>query len=121
MTKIVISNKLAESSITINGVTVVIDTGLAKEAIYDPIRKITTLDSDFISKAQAVQRRGRAGRTCEGMCFRVYSEEDFNDMDDDKLAEINRTNSETVLLKILGQGVVVEDFELIDKMDPANI
>jgi len=51
MTKIVISNKLAESSITINGVTVVIDTGLAKEAIYDPIRKITTLDSDFISKA----------------------------------------------------------------------
>jgi len=55
------------------------------------------------------------------MCFRVYSEEDFNDMDDDKLAEINRTNSETVLLKILGQGVVVEDFELIDKMDPANI
>ena len=73
-----ISTKIAESSLTINGVTVVIDTGLAKEAIYDPIKKITTLDSDYISKAQAVQRRGRAGRTSEGICYRIYSEEDFN-------------------------------------------
>lgn len=51
MTKIVLSTKIAESSVTINGVTVVIDTGLAKEASYDPVRKITTIDTELISKA----------------------------------------------------------------------
>jgi ATP-dependent helicase HrpB len=53
MTKIILATKIAESSITIDGVTVVIDTGLAKEASYDPVRQITSIDTEFISKAQA--------------------------------------------------------------------
>ena len=116
-TKIIIANKIAESSITINGVTVVIDTGLAKEASYDPIRKITSIETESISKAQATQRRGRAGRTSPGICYRIFSEEEFNRMDPDKEPEIKRTNLDTVILKILGLGIHVQDFSLIEKLD----
>lgn len=103
--KIIVANKIAESSITIDGVTVVIDSGLAKEASFDPIRKITTIDTEKISRAQATQRRGRAGRTSHGICYRVYSEEDFDNMDAHKSPEILNTNLDTVILKILGLGI----------------
>jgi HrpA-like RNA helicase len=121
MTKIVLATKIAESSVTINGVTVVIDTGLAKEASYDPVRKITTIDTELISKAQAVQRRGRAGRTSEGICYRAYSEDEYNSMEAGKLPEIKKTNSDMILLKILGLGANIEEFELIDKLDPVVV
>ena len=104
-TKIILANKIAESSITIDGVTVVIDTGLAKEATYDPVRKITTIETEFISRAQAIQRRGRAGRTAVGICYRIYSEEDFLNLPPDKEPEIKKTNLDTVILKIMSLGI----------------
>jgi HrpA-like RNA helicase len=104
-TKIIASTKIAESSVTIDKVSVVIDTGLAREATYDPVRRITSIETDFISQSQAMQRRGRAGRTSTGICYRLYSEEEFNQFDADKAPEIQKTNAEQVILKILGLGI----------------
>src|ERR1700722_13199038 len=74
--KIVVSTNVAETSLTIDGVTLVIDSGLAKIAKYDPHRGINTLITEKISRASADQRAGRAGRTAPGRCVRLWSERD---------------------------------------------
>lgn len=87
-----------------------IDSGFVKQSSYDSTKRMTTLEQILISKAQAMQRRGRAGRTSPGICFRLYSEEEFERMRDDREPDILRTNSETVIMKILGLGIKVEEF-----------
>ncbi|HTD16064.1 MAG TPA: helicase-related protein, partial [Chthoniobacterales bacterium] len=74
--KVVVSTNVAETSLTIDGVTLVIDSGLAKIAKYDPHRGINTLIPEKISRASADQRAGRAGRTAPGRCIRLWSERD---------------------------------------------
>ena len=78
---------------------------------------MTILKTVLISKAQAKQRRGRAGRTSNGICFRLYSEDDFAAMKEDKLPDIMRTPSETSILRILGLGIKIEKFNMLDKLD----
>ncbi|KAK9867126.1 hypothetical protein WJX84_000721, partial [Apatococcus fuscideae] len=73
MKKVVIATNVAESSITIDDVTVVIDAGRAKESRYDAGRSMARLQEDWISQASARQRRGRAGRVQPGVCFRLFS------------------------------------------------
>lgn len=94
-----------------------IDSGYTKEVNYDPIKKITTIDSEHISKDQAIQRKGRAGRTSEGICYRIFSEEDFHAMIPRNKPEIMKTNTDLVLLKILGLGSRLDEFDLIDNLD----
>lgn len=72
--KIVLSTNIAETSLTINDVSFVIDTGRAKEKSYDPHLKTSTLQSTWISAASAKQRKGRAGRTKRGVCFYLFSQ-----------------------------------------------
>ena len=71
--KIIVSTNLAETSLTIEGIKIVIDTGLAKKHRYDPYRKINVLLSEPISKSSAEQRAGRAGRLSSGICLRLWS------------------------------------------------
>ena len=76
--KVVIATNIAETSITIDGIVYVIDPGFSKQNVYDPRTRISSLLVTPISKASARQRAGRAGRTREGKCFRLYTEETFN-------------------------------------------
>ena len=78
--KVVFSTDVAETSITIDGVRHVVDSGLSKESVYDPRRNVTVLETRAISKSSAEQRKGRAGRTAPGTCYRLYSQDDEDSM-----------------------------------------
>jgi ATP-dependent helicase HrpB len=88
--KIIFSTNVAESSVTVEGVTAVIDSGLARIAAHSPWTGIPTLEVKRISKASAKQRAGRAGRTAPGQVLRLYSEMDFSQRPEHDLPEILR-------------------------------
>lgn len=83
-TKIIFSTRIAETSITINGVKVVIDPGIDREMVFDQASRISSMQIKTISESSAKQRAGRAGRTNTGFCFRLYSEEDKRKMRSNK-------------------------------------
>ncbi len=72
--RIVLATNIAETSLTIEGVRVVVDSGLVRRARFDPARGLSRLETERISRASAEQRRGRAGRTAPGVCYRAWSE-----------------------------------------------
>ena len=98
--KVVLSTNVAETSITIDDVVFVIDCGKMKEKTYDPYSKMSSLASGWISKANAKQRAGRAGRSRPGVCFRLYSQKMFEQMDEYQTPELLRTPLEEVCLQI---------------------
>jgi len=96
--KIVLSTNIAETSLTIEDVSFVVDTGRAKEKDYDPHLKTSTLQSTWISKASAKQRKGRAGRTKAGVCFHLFSRRRHESMRDFVESELLRTPLEEMCL-----------------------
>lgn len=102
--RIIVSTNVAETSLTIDGVRSVVDTGLARVSQYDPIRGVDTLMVQKISRAAAEQRAGRAGRTGPGRCIRLWSEADHGRRAGFELPEVQKADmSETVLqLKLRG-------------------
>jgi ATP-dependent helicase HrpB len=120
--KIVVSTNVAETSLTIDGVTLVIDSGLAKIARYDPHRGINTLITEKISRASADQRAGRAGRTAPGRCIRLWSERDQLGRRTQDLPEIKRLDLAEVLLNLKAAGVTdLERFGWIETPDPNSL
>src|SRR6185369_2809607 len=77
--KIVIATNIAETSLTIPGIRYVIDSGLARISRYNPRTRIKRLPVEPVSQSSAHQRKGRSGRVQDGVCIRLYSEEDFNE------------------------------------------
>ncbi|MFT7558485.1 MAG: ATP-dependent helicase HrpB [Flavobacteriales bacterium] len=104
--KLVLSTDLAETSLTIAGVTVVVDSGLAREPSFDVKTAMTRLDTVRISKASSVQRAGRAGRLQAGSCFRLWSESQQNQLIAHGAAEISHADLCPLLLQLLQWGVV---------------
>jgi len=120
--KIVVSTNVAETSLTIDGVTLVIDSGLAKIAKYDPHRGINTLITEKISRASADQRAGRAGRTAPGRCLRLWSERDQLGRRPQDLPEVKRLDLAEVLLTLKAAGVTdLEGFGWIERPDPNSL
>ena len=120
--KIVVSTNVAETSLTIDGVTLVIDSGLAKIAKYDPHRGINTLITEKISRASADQRAGRAGRTAPGRCVRLWSERDQLGRRAQDLPEVKRLDLAEVLLNLKAAGVTdLERFRWIETPDPNSL
>ncbi|KAI8375433.1 P-loop containing nucleoside triphosphate hydrolase protein [Blakeslea trispora] len=98
--KCIISSNIAETSITIDGIRFIIDSGKVKEMNHDPSSKVSRLSEFWVSKASAKQRTGRAGRTGPGECFRFYSENEFNHLHDFAIPEIQREALDPLLLQI---------------------
>ncbi|KAL9658444.1 hypothetical protein ABK040_005988 [Willaertia magna] len=120
--KIIFSTNIAETSVTIDGVTTVIDTGRAKERVYNQNRNISILKVNFISQSSAIQRKGRAGRTAPGEVFRLYEENDFQQMDLSQPPEILRVHLGVVILQLLRSGVKdVLNYDLIEKPSKENM
>ena len=114
--KIILATNIAETSITINGISYVIDSGFCKQMCYDPRTGLETLAITPISKANAKQRAGRAGRVRPGKCFRLYTSSSYeNELEDDNVPEIQRNNliSMILLMKSLGINNLL-DFDFMD-------
>jgi ATP-dependent helicase HrpB len=103
--KVIVSTNVAETSLTIDGVTLVVDSGLARVARYDPNRGINTLLIEKISAASAAQRAGRAGRTAPGLCVRLWTERDHARRPLRELSEIKRLDLAETLLSLKAAGV----------------
>ena len=115
-TKIIVSTNIAETSVTINGISAVIDSGLSKLNHYDPKTYTSSLIESPISKASANQRKGRAGRTMEGACYRLYSRKDFGNRQEFTTEEIYRTDLSEVVLRMADLGI--RSFEHFDFISP---
>lgn len=108
--KVVIATNIAETSITVDGVVHVIDSGKVKETRYDALNGMSCLVETWVSKASAKQRRGRAGRTRPGHCWRLYSEPRFGRMLEHQIPEILRVPLEQLYLRILVMTPKVESY-----------
>ncbi|KAF9887469.1 hypothetical protein FE257_010186 [Aspergillus nanangensis] len=103
--KVIVSTNIAEASVTINGIVYVIDCGFAKLRAYNPSTGIETLTAVPISKAAAVQRAGRAGRTKPGKCFRLYTQDVFDQLPDATVPEIQRSNLAPMIMQLKALGI----------------
>ncbi|KAK0066031.1 ATP-dependent RNA helicase DEAH12 chloroplastic [Biomphalaria pfeifferi] len=112
--KIVFATNCAETAITIHGIKFVIDTGLAKELKYDPERGISLLSICTISKSSADQRKGRAGRTQSGKCFRLYSQQTYDSMESMSRPEIFKINLGQAALKMAAENIDFFSFEFVE-------
>ena len=115
--KIVVATNIAESSITIDGIVYVVDPGFTKQKVFNPRGKMESLLINIISKENADQRAGRAGRTKPGKCFRLYTEESYQkELKKSSIPEILRSNITSVVLNLLKLGI--NDLVHFDFIDP---
>jgi ATP-dependent helicase HrpA len=114
--KIIVATNIAETSITIPGIKYVIDTGLARISRYNPRSRATSLPVVPISRSSADQRKGRCGRVENGICIRLYSEQDFLSRTFFTPPEILRANLAEVILRMIALKLGnIEDFPFIDR------
>jgi ATP-dependent helicase HrpB len=114
--KVVVATNVAETSLTIDGIRSVIDSGLARIPRYDPYRGINTLLVEKISRASADQRAGRAGRTAPGLCRRLWSREEHTHRPQQELPEVKRLDLAEVVLTLKASGV--EDLRAFRWLEP---
>lgn len=114
--KLVLATNIAETSLTIDNIVYVIDTGYEKQNYYNPSTRMSSLNVVPCSRAAANQRSGRAGRVGPGKCFRLYTKFSYmNEMDESPTPEIQRTNLNSVVLQLVALGIdKVMDFNFID-------
>ncbi|NWY57724.1 DHX35 helicase, partial [Chionis minor] len=103
--KVIVATNIAETSITIHGITFVIDCGFVKLRAYNPKTAIECLVVVPVSKASANQRAGRAGRNRSGKCYRLYTEEDFEKLPKSTVPEMQRSNLAPVILQLKALGI----------------
>lgn len=120
--RVILATNVAETSLTIPGIRFVIDSGLARVSRHDPGSGIQRLQIEPVSQASARQRRGRCGRISEGVCVRLYSEEDFEERPEFTDPEIMRSNLSGVVLQMahLGLGDPLE-FPFVDPPQPKRV
>ena len=117
--KIVVATNVAETSLTIDNIRLVIDSGLARIPRFDPYRGINTLLVERISRAAADQRAGRAGRTVPGHCLRLWTAHDQSGRPARELSEVKRLDLSEVILTLKARGVNdVRSFRWLETPDP---
>jgi ATP-dependent helicase HrpA len=116
--RVILATNVAETSLTVPGIRYVIDSGLARISRYSPRGKVQRLHVERISQASAEQRKGRCGREAEGICIRLYSEEDYNAREEFTPPEVLRTNLASVILRMATLGLGdPESFPFLDPPD----
>jgi len=120
--RIVLATNVAETSLTVPRIRYVIDPGLARVKRYSPRQKLDRLHIEAISQASANQRKGRCGRVSEGICYRLYSEADFQSRAEFTDPEIRRSSLSGVILRMLQLGLGrIEDFPFLEAPDERAI
>lgn len=98
--KVVLATNIAETSITIDDITAVVDTGRVKETRFDAYNKMSCLVETWVSRASGMQRRGRAGRVREGTCYRLFTRDRWESFEEHTLPEIHRVPLEQLVLQV---------------------
>lgn len=120
--KVIISTNIAETSVTISGIKFVVDTGMVKAKRFNPDSGLEVLAVQRISKAQAWQRAGRAGREDSGSCYRLYTEDEFDNLIPMTVPEIQRCNLAGVMLQLMALGIPdVMNFDFMSKPSPEAV
>ena len=120
--RVILSTNVAETSVTIEGVRVVIDSGLARQSSYDVARGFDSLRLEKISRASAEQRAGRAGRTGPGRCLRLWSESDHRNRPEFEIPEVRRVDLAEAILFLKRLGVSnPASFRWLDAPEPARV
>ncbi|AZU00301.1 MAG: ATP-dependent RNA helicase HrpA [Brevibacterium linens] len=112
--RIVLATNVAETSLTVPGIKYVIDVGTARISRYSNRTRVQRLPIERISQASANQRKGRSGRTSDGICIRLYSQDDFESRPEFTDPEILRTNLASVILQMASLGFASSDQEILD-------
>ena len=113
--RVIVSTNIAATSVTVQGVVYVIDSGFVKQQIYNPRTGLDSLEPVPIAKSEAIQRCGRAGRTSPGECYRLYSKAFYDSMKDATVPEIQRTSLTSVILNLKCMGIAnVIEFQYLD-------
>jgi len=107
--KIVLATSIAETSLTIEGVRIVVDSGLTREVTFSPVTGMSRLETVRVSKASADQRRGRAGRLENGVCYRLWTENEHRQLADYSLPEIFNVDMAPVVLELAAWGVTAPE------------
>ena len=116
------ATNIAESSLTLPNIEFVIDSGLSKQKRINFNTGLESLMIDFVSKASANQRSGRSGRTRPGICYRIYTEKEYEKMSDYDTPEIFRVSMSSVILRIISLGEKnIQDFDFIDSLSPKSV
>jgi ATP-dependent helicase HrpA len=120
--RVVLATNVAETSLTVPGIRYVIDPGTARISRYSLRTKVQRLPIEPISQASANQRKGRCGRVADGICIRLYSEEDFDSRPEYTDPEIQRTNLASVILQMAAARLGdIRAFPFVDPPDPRSI
>lgn len=120
--RIILATNVAETSLTVPGIRYVIDSGVARISRYSYRSKVQRLPIEAISQASANQRRGRCGRVANGICIRLFSEDDFLSRPEFTEPEIQRTNLAAVILKMISLKLGnIHQFPFVDAPDPRFI
>ncbi len=120
--RIVLATNVAETSLTVPGIKYVIDPGTARISRYSYRTKVQRLPIEPVSRASANQRKGRCGRVSEGICIRLYSEDDFLSRPEFTDPEILRTNPASVILQMTAPGLGdIAAFPFVEAPDKRNI
>jgi ATP-dependent helicase HrpA len=120
--RVVLATNVAETSLTVPGIRCVVDTGIARISRYSARLKIQRLPVEPISRASAAQRKGRCGRLADGVCVRLYSEDDFNARPEFTDPEVLRTNLASVILQMAALGLgEIEAFPFLEPPDRRQV
>ncbi|KAM0823885.1 hypothetical protein ACQ4PT_070566 [Festuca glaucescens] len=120
--KVVLATNIAETSVTIPGIKYVIDPGMVKARAYNPVTGMESLIIIPVSKAQALQRSGRAGREGPGKCFRLFQECEFDKLAESTVPEIKRCNLANVVLQLKALGIDdIIGFDFMEKPSRTSI
>lgn len=116
-----VSTNISETSLTIDDVAFVVDTGLSRQMVYNPRLSIHMLQLRPISQASARQRAGRAGRTRAGVCYRLYSKQTFKEMSPSTEPAVCCTSIHAAALKLVNAGQRVANFDWITPPHPETV
>jgi HrpA-like RNA helicase len=120
--KVILATNIAETSITVEGIKYVVDSGVVKAKHFSAKTGMESLAETDVSRAQATQRAGRAGRMSAGKCYRLYTQDAYERMAENTTPEITRSSLNSVILQMKGIGIQdVETFEFMDKPPTAAI
>jgi ATP-dependent helicase HrpA len=112
---VIVATNIAETSLTIPGIRFVIDTGLARLSRYTPQSRTRRLPIESVAQSSADQRKGRCGRVSDGVCIRLYSEQDYLDRPRFAQPEIQRSNLADVILRMKAFGLGdIEEFPFLN-------